>query len=194
MAGEIGVMSELDKGSTFVFYIKTRRAAKQAASTPLISPLPLRQVANGIAASVPPSSAPRLHTLLVEDNIVNQKVLTGLLMRHNIAVTVANHGLEALETIRTCDTAFDVTLMDMQMPVMDGLTCIKEIRRLEHEGLLKGRMPIIAVTANARHAQIESAIDAGADRVVQKPYKAKELVDLMRVITGSKGNEGARAG
>lgn len=69
--------------------------------------------------------------------------------------------------------------MDMQMPVMDGLTCTREIRNLEKAGSLEGRLPIIAVTANVQREQIESAIAAGADRVVQKPFKAADLMVLM---------------
>ncbi|ORY10202.1 hypothetical protein BCR34DRAFT_674341 [Clohesyomyces aquaticus] len=74
----------------------------------------------------------------------------------------------------------------MQMPVMDGLTCTAEIRKLEAARSKEGdeekpvRMPVIAVTANVRQEQIDSAIAAGADRVVQKPFKASELVELMR--------------
>lgn len=113
MAGEIGVTSEPDKGSTFVFYIKTRRSVKRATSTPSITPLPLRQFPNGSKIPIIPEPPPKLRTLLVEDNVVNQKVLTRLLTRHKVDVTVANHGLEALETIRTCGFSFDVVLMDM---------------------------------------------------------------------------------
>jgi len=80
------------------------------------------------------------------------------------------------------------------MPIMDGLTCTREIRRLEQEGFLRGRVPIIAVTANARQAQVETAVEAGADRVVQKPYKAIELVELMRAIATPEVDEENSAG
>jgi CheY-like chemotaxis protein len=79
---------------------------------------------------------------------------------------------------------FDVVLMDMQMPVMDGLTATREIRSLEQAGTIPGRTPIIAVTANVRQEQIDSAVAAGADRVMQKPFMAKKLVGLMRDLLG----------
>jgi signal transduction histidine kinase/ActR/RegA family two-component response regulator len=191
MGGEIGVMSEPEVGSTFVFYIKTRRSPTETASVAVspvpttnisAAPLALRQLPNGGSPPAPPPHR-NLRTLLVEDNIVNQKVLRIHLTRCNIDVEVANHGLEALDILRA-GAMFDICLMDVHMPVMDGLTCMREIRALEKAEDLPGRLPIIAVSANVRQEQIESALDAGADRVVQKPYKAKDLIDLMRQMTG----------
>jgi signal transduction histidine kinase/ActR/RegA family two-component response regulator len=172
MGGEIGVRSHPGKGSTFVFYIKTRRANVQPATTPLSARRP----------PLPPSRPSQIRTLLVEDNIVNQKVLRRHLERSGCTVKVANHGVEALDILSAPGAYFDVVLMDMQMPVMDGLTATRQIRVLEQLGTLKGRVPIIAVTANVRHEQIESAMAAGADRVMQKPFKANELVGLMQEL------------
>jgi CheY-like chemotaxis protein len=181
MGGEIGVQSQPGKGSTFVFYIKTRRANLE----PKQSSLPLRR------PRLPASRPSQIRTLLVEDNIVNQKVLRHHLQREGCAVQVANHGLEALEIMCAPGAHFDVVLMDMQMPVMDGLTATREIRSLEQAGTIQGRTPIIAVTANVRQEQIDSAVAAGADRVMQKPFMAKKLVGLMRDLLGREepGNE-----
>ncbi|KAK6435847.1 hypothetical protein LTR95_007970 [Oleoguttula sp. CCFEE 5521] len=66
--------------------------------------------------------------------------------------------------------------MDQEMPVMDGLTCTRRIRELEREGKLRGHVPIIAVTANARSEQIKTALDAGMDDVVSKPFRIPELI------------------
>jgi CheY-like chemotaxis protein len=70
------------------------------------------------------------------------------------------------------------------MPVMDGLTCTRMIRQLEREGKIRGHVPIIAVTANARNEQIQTALDVGMDDVVSKPFRIPELVpkieELMR--------------
>ncbi|KAH4929012.1 hypothetical protein HBI23_142600 [Parastagonospora nodorum] len=174
MGGEIGVQSVPDKGSTFVFYIKTRRANLE----PKKISLPLRR------PSLPASRPSQIRTLLVEDNVINQKVLRHHLQREDCAVQVANHGLEALEMMCAPGAHFDVVLMDIQMPVMDGLTATREIRNLEQDGTLQGRTPIIAVTANVRQEQIECAVAAGADHVVQKPFMAKKLVGLMRELLG----------
>ena len=101
-----------------------------------------------------------LSVLVVEDNLVNQRVLAKQLRKMGMSVAVANHGGEALEYLRT--TAYcmpgeapqlSLILMDWEMPVMDGLTCVREIRKLEDEGVIKGHVPVIAVTANVRSEQ-----------------------------------------
>jgi CheY-like chemotaxis protein len=125
--------------------------------------------------------------VLVEDNVVNQKVLRKHLVRCNCDVEVANHGVKALDMLCSSSSPsarFDVVSMDVQVPVMDSLTCTRRIRALEQEGMLLGRLPIIAVTVNVRQEQIEDAIEAGADRVVQKPFKAADLVILMQALVG----------
>ena len=107
-------------------------------------------------------SAPQqLHVLLVEDNIINQQVLGKQLKKAGCHVAVANHGLEALESLEK--ETFDIVLMDLEMPVLDGLGAMRRIRQkeLEREGPLT-RLPIIAVTANVRQEQIDTAIAAGA--------------------------------
>ena len=114
-----------------------------------------------------------LHILLVEDNILNQKVLSKQLIKAGCTVYIANHGGEAMRFLsRTnlwtepdpednVDTDISVVLMDWEMPVMDGVTCSRRIRELEKGGKLRGRVPIIGTTANARQAQIRIALDAG---------------------------------
>jgi CheY-like chemotaxis protein len=112
------------------------------------------------------------HILLVEDNVINQKVLSKQLRKTGCTVYVANHGLEALDFLATTtlwnDGSLDenrnelsIILMDLEMPIMDGLTCTRKIRDLEREGKLKWHVPIIAVTANARGEQIDRATEAG---------------------------------
>lgn len=111
-----------------------------------------------------------LKILIVEDNLVNQRVLQKQLRNHGCITHVANHGGEALTKLRESTfwatpgqdaTQVDVVLMDQEMPVMDGLTCTKRIRELEREGKLNRHVPIIAVTANARSEQINTAMEAG---------------------------------
>lgn len=113
--------------------------------------------------------------LLVEDNLINQKVLSKQLRNTGCTVHVANHGVEALDFLKTTnlwnDSSLDenrvdlsVILMDLEMPIMDGLTCTRRIRDLEREGRLKHHIPIIAVTANARSEQMDIAIKAGVVR------------------------------
>ena len=110
-----------------------------------------------------------IHVLLVEDNVVNQTILAKQLKKAGCTVTIANHGLEALERLRETrlwhtnldGKKMDIILMDWEMPVMDGLTCAKEIRILETTGHLVGHVEIIATTANARDEQLQMALESG---------------------------------
>jgi CheY-like chemotaxis protein len=111
-----------------------------------------------------------MKVLIVEDNLVNQRVLQKQLKNIGFITEVANHGGEALEVLKTSrfwagqekiGVELAIILMDLEMPVMDGLTCARTIRDLEVEGTIVKHVPIIAVTANARLEQIESAISAG---------------------------------
>lgn len=108
--------------------------------------------------------------LVVEDNLVNQRVLQKQLRNTGFVVEVANHGGEALEILKTSQfwagqektgTDLAIILMDLEMPVMDGLACARTIRDLEADGTIVRHVPIIAVTANARLEQVQSAISAG---------------------------------
>jgi CheY-like chemotaxis protein len=110
------------------------------------------------------------HVLIVEDNLVNQRVLAQQIKKLGCTVHVANHGEEALSILRETKyykgreadgKEISVILMDLEMPVMDGLTCVRRIREMEAEGELSVRIPVIAVTANARGEQIAAAKDSG---------------------------------
>ncbi|RYO71674.1 hypothetical protein AA0113_g1874 [Alternaria arborescens] len=168
--GEIGVSSVLGQGSTFGFYVKTRRVEWQ--------PRTLKEMFQQTGQE---AAARQLHVLLVEDNIINQQVLGKQLKKAGCHVSVANHGLEALEILER--ETFDIVLMDLEMPVLDGLGAMREIRRREKEQVYASeRLPVIAVTANVRKEQIDTAIAAGADRVMQKPFKAADLVSMMKSL------------
>lgn len=117
------------------------------------------------------NARPPLDILIVEDNLVNQQVLQRQLSRSGNNTYVANHGGEALEALRRsrfwtppCSdetTNISVILMDLEMPVMDGMTCARKIRELEREGTISQHIPILAVTAYARREQIANAKEAG---------------------------------
>ncbi|KAF2736533.1 hypothetical protein EJ04DRAFT_432740 [Polyplosphaeria fusca] len=208
--GEIGVASALGEGSTFAFYVKCRKTAKP--QDPIES-LPIsiaRQLSNAKDRSIPPkikdfASVPKnavvgqiktqqahLKVLIVEDNLVNQRVLQRQLSNHGITTYVANHGEEALVHLKNSrywkghspDAAdIGVVLMDKEMPVMDGLQCTSRIREWEKEGRLTCHVPIIAVTANARSEQIATLLDAGMDDVVSKPFRVVELIPKIEQLS-----------
>jgi two-component system, sensor histidine kinase and response regulator len=112
-----------------------------------------------------------LRILLAEDSAVNQKLAIALLRPRGHEVTVANNGREALD--RLADHQFDLVLMDVQMPEMDGLTATRQVRKREAES---GRhVPIIAMTAHAMKGDRERCLAAGMDGYVSKPIRASEL-------------------
>lgn len=159
--GEIGVASEPGVGSTFAFYIKARKSNPPAGEEDTAA------TSRGISS--PSVSGTGLSVLVVEDNLINAKVLSQQLKQAGYTVHVANHGGEALDFLKktkywkgTEDAeSLDVVLMDIEMPIMDGLTCAKKIRELQHEGTIVNHVPIIAVSANARSEQILTAKNAG---------------------------------
>jgi len=129
--------------------------------------------------------------LIVEDNVVNARILKRQLENEGYSILVANHGGEALEILRQSrfwidsnETASNISLilMDLEMPVMDGLTCARRIRELQSEGTIVRHVPIIAVTANARIEQIDKALSAGMDDVVSKPFRIPELIPKMNIM------------
>lgn len=138
--------------------------------------------------SVPPPA--KLHILLVEDNLINQKVASQQLRKAGCVVEIANHGEEALaflEKTTYCAQAapLSVVLLDIEMPVMDGLTCIRAIRQRQSEGQITGHVPVIAVTANARSEQKAGAVEAGMDAVITKPFRIKELIPQIEALVTS---------
>lgn len=112
--------------------------------------------------------------LLVEDNEVNQEVARGLLATYGVETDVAGNGLEATQRIGLAP--YDAVLMDMQMPVMDGLTATREIRKMG----IYGHIPIIAMTANAMTADRQRCMDAGMVDFVAKPIDPPELLRVLR--------------
>jgi PAS domain S-box-containing protein len=113
----------------------------------------------------------RLNILLAEDNLVNQKITTRMLEKLGHAVTVANNGREALDAIGA--QAFDLILMDIQMPEMSGFEATEAIRRQERAS--GKHLPIIALTAHAMDGDRERCLESGMDGYVSKPVRGEEL-------------------
>jgi two-component system, sensor histidine kinase and response regulator len=129
----------------------------------------------------------RLRILLAEDNAVNQKIACRVLEKQGYEVTVAADGHQALAAL--AEAEFDVVLMDVQMPEMDGFETTAAIRALERE---TGRhLPIIAMTAHAMQGDRERCIAAGMDDYVSKPLKIQELIELLQKISDATHQEEA---
>ncbi|QDS76665.1 hypothetical protein FKW77_000128 [Venturia effusa] len=135
-----------------------------------------------------PQDSNTLHVLIVEDNLINQKVMANQLRKAACVVHVADHGVDALTFLKETTFAkncgpsaipLSIVLMDLEMPVMDGLTCVRKIRDMQKEGDFTRPVPVIAVTANARLEQVKNAKEMGMDDVVTKPFRIKDLIPQM---------------
>lgn len=122
-----------------------------------------------------PSLSSSLRILVAEDNAINQKILTTLLKKEGHSFEVAQNGLEVLDLLER--GAFDIILMDVQMPQLDGLGATREIRN--REAALRKRIPIVAVTANALQGDEELCLSAGMDGYITKPVKRGELAKVL---------------
>ena len=161
MSGRIWVVSATGQGSTFHF---TLRLGVGDAAT----------VAAATATSVAPALRP-LRVLLVEDNLINQRLGVTLLERRGHSVRVSGNGEEALAAL--AEEKFDVVLMDIQMPVMGGFEATRRIRA--QEATSGGHQIIVAMTANAMQGDRERCLAEGMDGYVSKPVRAEDLFSTL---------------
>jgi signal transduction histidine kinase/ActR/RegA family two-component response regulator len=176
MGGELSVESRLGEGSTFRFA------------------LPLRSVEAAVAAVGPQepkglgeSAAARI--LVADDNATNRRIVAALLEPFGLALTLVNDGREAVEAFERM--AFDLVLMDIQMPRMNGVEATRAIRAREaRDG--RGRTPILALSANVMTHQVAEYLAAGVDGVVAKPVRAEQLFEAVREAVDGDTGTGAR--
>lgn len=192
--GQIGVASQAGVGSTFGFFIQARRAVPPPASDIEANQTINHALQNSLQAQMPDtilhqiskaapkeiqaiplhpakhlqkSDAVKLHILVVEDNLVNQKVLVRQLVKAGCSVSAVDNGqlaLDYLEKTKFCKldgAELSVVLMDLEMPVMDGLTCVRQIRKWQIDGRITKHLPVMAVTANVRQEQVLAAMESG---------------------------------
>ncbi|MFZ5832227.1 MAG: response regulator, partial [Planctomycetota bacterium] len=135
------------------------------------------------AAEAGASALGVLRVLLVEDSLVNQKLVVALLDEQGHQVTVANNGLEALTILESA--RFDLILMDVQMPEMDGLEATRAIRAMERQR--GGHVPIVAMTAHALQGDRERCLEAGMDAYISKPLHAAQFFETVQTLVKTSG-------
>jgi signal transduction histidine kinase/CheY-like chemotaxis protein len=169
MDGEIGFESALGKGSTFWFTAKLDLGTEDvAAKSSVLEDSPAEQNCGTI--------------LVVEDNRINQKVLSHQLINLGYAIEVAENGAEAIAKIK--ERRYDLIFMDVQMPVMDGFQATQQIRGLGQDS---ASIPIVAVTANAFQSEREKCFSFGMDDYLTKPIDRERLKEaLQRWAPGAK--------
>ncbi len=191
MSGKLALTSAPGQGSSFALslpFVRARRTALAADPSDGLSRL------LGVAATVKADwAATKAHRplaiLLVEDNPVNQRLALEILSRRGHRVTVADNGLQALE--RLDGVSYDIVLMDVQMPEMNGLEATRAIREIERG---TGRhTPIVAMTAHAMSGDRERCLDAGMDDYLTKPIRAEALVTYVERLTMAEKTEITKA-
>jgi signal transduction histidine kinase/DNA-binding response OmpR family regulator len=168
MGGRISVESEIGRGSRFCLFVRMEALA------PTIEPDTIAVAESSSSEETPPREViarRELHILLAEDNRVNQAVASRILAKLGHILVIANNGLEAIEQLK--QQAFDLVLMDVQMPEMDGILATKVIR--EHEKSTHDHIPIIAMTAHAMTGDRARCLAAGMDGFLTKPITPEEV-------------------
>lgn len=185
MGGEIGVESALGEGSTFWFSI----VCPEGNPENIYSDADRTDIAD--ALDRPAAEQRSLRILVAEDNDVNQKVIAAILSKSLHRVDIVGNGIEAVSAV--IRGSYDVVLMDVQMPEMDGVTATKRIRELDGP---QSQIPIIALTANAMKGDEEKYLASGMNDYVTKPIERDKLAAAMRRQCGSSVGirpEGSRA-
>ncbi|MCD4729969.1 MAG: tetratricopeptide repeat protein, partial [Bacteroidales bacterium] len=163
MNGEIGISSEVNKGANFWFNVRMQipSSIDQSEQTKKSKKTPNKK---------------QLKVLIVEDNILNQQLTTNILVKNGFIADVAENGKVGLDLFK--NNNYDVVLMDIQMPVMDGIQATRLIREYEaYNDHTKSK--IIAVTAHARDGEQQKLFDAGIDQYLSKPFKSADLISIL---------------
>jgi CheY-like chemotaxis protein len=181
MGGRLWVESAVDQGSTFHFTARFGLRRMSAAEPALAQPVTLED-RPALRDADPATNRRPLRILLAEDNAVNQQLVVRMLAKHGHTVVAANTGLEALIALE--QQPFDLVLMDVQMPEMDGFEATTAIRAREQA--TAHHIPIIAMTAHAMKSDQTKCLNAGMDAYLSKPLTAADLCGAIDALLDGK--------
>jgi PAS domain S-box-containing protein len=177
MGGNINVSSEIDIGSTFNFSVMLK-ASKNSKQTNDGAKLLTKTVGNEQTATLSEDLLLKVRAqfniLLAEDNLINQKVLFRTLQASGYKASAVNNGVEAIKAIGEGD--YDLVLMDIQMPKMDGFAATEQIRNFDDDN---SDIPIIAITAHAMMGYREKCLKAGFNEYLSKPIVTKDMLTMV---------------
>lgn len=170
MDGELGVESNLGKGSLFWFELALQKLDHSIGTN--------KDTQNTRESKPKTSSLARAKLLLVEDDLINQLVISEMLKNLGQTIEISSSGIEALENLKSNE--YDLIFMDCLMPGMDGLETTRQIRLYEDKTEKKDRVPIIALTAKAMTGEKEKCLQSGMDDYLKKPVTIQELRDTLK--------------
>jgi len=166
MGADIGVETTLGEGATFTLDV----------------PLQPGEKSDLISQGTVETPSHSLNILVAEDNDINQMIIRAMLKKDNHIVTLVDNGAKAVQAVHDSETPFDLILMDIQMPVMDGKEATRRLREIEPCG---NKLPIVAVTANAFSDQRSEYLDAGMQDVVIKPIDSNKLQSAIKNVVST---------
>jgi len=186
-SGAVRVESELGKGTTFFFSLPKGERKEYAEASPDAETEGAKLSSESVAgpSPVPGEQKAKTRLLVVEDTMINQQMLILILEKEGFCVSAVNNGRKAVQTLET--TPYDLVLMDIEMPEMNGIEATRAIRDPQTR-VLDHHIPIVAVTAHTEKENCEEYFNAGMNDCVSKPIQPSELLSVIRKQLSEKDN------